>query len=135
MTIADEPLIEGAELHLYVVEFEGHGVKVGVTGRPDKRIAQHRRDAEAYGRSVGRVWLSTPHVEARANESALKKLAPSQRREYLPLAYELVVTHAETLPKSRADKAEVERRNEATSQFFQRLLTGGLNDQLDGRLS
>jgi predicted GIY-YIG superfamily endonuclease len=122
-------LILGAELHVYVVEFIGHGVKVGVSERPDKRIAQHRRDAAAYGRQVGRVWLSEPHVnsQARANERSLKKLAgANQRREYLPLSFDEVVAVAVDLQITRADLADVERRREATTEFFKSLLTGGL---------
>lgn len=122
-------LLVGAELHLYVVEFIGHGVKVGVTEKPAKRIAQHRRDASAYGRAVGRVWLSDPHVnaQARVNERSLKHLAgPGQRREYLHLTFDEVATAAAALPMPRAGKAEVERRREATTEFFKSILLGGL---------
>jgi hypothetical protein len=87
---------------LYVVEFPGHGVKVGVTARdPRVRLAEHRRDAEAYGRDVGRTWVSFPHLEARAHEKALKRLAgPQQRREYLPLPFDEVVAYAQLLAPS-----------------------------------
>jgi predicted GIY-YIG superfamily endonuclease len=84
---------------LYVVEFIDHGVKVGVTARdPQVRLAEHRRDAEAYGRTVGRTWVSFPHLEARANEKALKRLAgPGQKREYLPLSFDEVMVQAQLL--------------------------------------
>lgn len=117
--------IVGKELHLYVVELVGLGVKVGVTAKPDKRIAQHRRDADAYGRAVGRVWVSDPHVEARANESALKRLA-GQRREYLNIAFETAVARARELPQSRADREAVARQQERTVAFFQSILGGPL---------
>lgn len=119
------PIVEGHELHLYVVEFRGHGVKVGVSYKPEKRIAQHRRDAAAFGREVGRVWLSTPHVEARANESALKHLAgPRQKREYLPLEFEDVVAHADELPKTRVTTEAVEQQAARTNALFDFILGG-----------
>lgn len=119
------PIVQGHELHLYVVEFIGHGVKVGVSDKPDKRIAQHHRDAAAFGRQVGRVWLSGPHVEARSNERALKKLAGAAgRREYLPLEFEPVVEHAETLPKSRVTAATVNAQRARTEALFDSILGG-----------
>lgn len=123
------PLIPGAELHLYVVEFVGHGVKVGVSGKPDQRIAQHRRDAAAYGREVGRTFISDPHQEkqARANERSLKQLGgPDHRREYLALGFPEVANVAASLPAPRADKAAVEQKREATTEFFKALVAGGL---------
>lgn len=120
MTAASTELI-GKEMHLYVVELVGVGVKVGVTTKPDNRIAQHRRDADAYGRSVGRVWVSDPHIEARTNESAIKRMA-GRRREYLDISFETAVDHAKTLPTTRADREAVQRKQEQAMAFFESLL-------------
>lgn len=114
----------GKELHLYVVELVGAGVKVGVSAKPDNRIAQHRRDAEAYGRTIGRVWVSAPHIEARANESAIKRFA-GQRREYLSIDFDTAVARANELPKSRADREAVARKEAQTLDFFKSILVGG----------
>lgn len=94
--------LKGAERYLYVLEILGQGVKVGITTRPEARMGEHRQNAIAFGREIGRVWLSAPHVEARKNEKALRLLVgPQQTREYLPLPFELVVEQAKLLPQSR----------------------------------
>lgn len=92
-------MFDKVNIHLYVVEIIGVGVKVGVTERdPSIRIADHRRDAEAYGRQVGRTWASIPHARARYHEGCLKRLAgKNQRREYLPMSFDEVLPHAQQL--------------------------------------
>lgn len=48
-------------------------------------------DADAYGREVGRVWMSGPYQEAYEHEIALKRLGGAgQTREYLPLGFDHV---------------------------------------------
>lgn len=125
-----EPLAEGLELHLYVVEFPGHGVKVGITKNPTNRVAAHRRDAAAFGRTVGRVWVSRPHTEARANEAALKRIDPGTTREYLSVDFDRVMEHVRSLPNSRATRtaiAERQRRSDAfLDSFFKPLVRGEL---------
>lgn len=119
-------LVDGAELHLYVLEIVGRGVKVGVTKQPDRRIANLRREAAGYGQSTGRVWVSEPHVEAHANERELMALGgPNNRREYIALPYESAVGEAETLPMTRADRAAVEARRSAVLDMFQGFVLGG----------
>lgn len=116
------PIVQGFELHLYVVEFISSGVKVGVSGNPQKRIAQHRRDAAAFGLEVGRVWVSAPHVEseARRNEHEIKKLAGIPGvREYLPIDYESAVKCAEGLPKTRVTAAVVAAQRASTEELFE----------------
>jgi hypothetical protein len=77
--------------HLYVVEFLDFGVKIGISDSPEIRISQHRRDADAYGRQVGRVWVSGKYPEAYDHEVALKRLGgPQQQREYLRLGFDHV---------------------------------------------
>lgn len=120
----DDALVPGAEHHLYVVEIPGVGVKVGITVDPPRRIAQHTRDAQAYGRTVERTWISGPHVEARASERSLVKLAGG-RREYLPINFDVAVQEAMSLPMTRADRAAVEKHAEDVSSFFKSLLLGG----------
>lgn len=116
--------ITPGESYLYVVEFIGHGVKVGITANPDRRFAQHRRDAAAFDRAVGRTWLSpVPHGNARDNERALKLGA---RREYLDRPFDECVTQAEEMAFIRLDPAEVERRSQAVLRTFQAILLGGV---------
>lgn len=80
---------------LYLVEYTGYCVKVGITGRPETRIASHRAIGVAMGREVGRVWLSDLHLEAKDNERALKG---DSRTEYLQRSYDDVMGQALALP-------------------------------------
>lgn len=121
-----DPIVKGAEHHLYIVELIGIGVKVGISVAPSSRVMTHRRDASAYGRAIGRVWISLPHVEARENERALvRSVGPSNRREYLPITFESAVKAAAALPRTRADRAAHERQVGAATDFFKAFITGG----------
>ena len=82
--------------YLYVVEILDRGCKIGITNRPQARISQHRRDALAYGRQTGRVWISHPHLDARRHESQLKQWAGAER-EYLSQGFDEVVAQAKKL--------------------------------------
>jgi hypothetical protein len=122
---ADE-VVEGAELHLYVLEIVGRGVKVGVSGKPYSRLKNLRREAAGYGFDAGRVWISVPHVEARANERQVMALAgPRNRREYLAVDFDIAVGAAERLAKTRVDRAAIEAKREATFQMFKAGCLGG----------
>lgn len=111
------------EQYLYVVEFDS-GVKVGITADPSRRIAQHRRDAEAFARNVGRTWISpVPHGNARQNELELKQ---GSRREYLTRSFDECVAHAERLPMARLDPVAVERRSANFLSAMQAFVTGGV---------
>lgn len=121
-----EPIVKGAEHHLYVVELIGIGVKVGISVAPKGRVATHRRDAMAYEREVGRVWISLPHIEARDNERTLgRSIASTNRREYLPITFDAAVEAAMQLPRTRADRAAFDRKVEAGANFFKAFITGG----------
>ncbi len=87
-----------ATTHLYLVEILGVGVKVGVSDQPKKRLATHAKNAAVHGRSVGRVWLSTPHHEARTLESMVKGTSKS---EYLKIDFD------EALRRLHAEAAEL----------------------------
>lgn len=92
------------ESYLYVAEIRGIGVKVGITEKPLRRFAQHSRDAHAYGRELGRTWVSpVPHINARENESTLKG---ESAREYLSRSFEECVGQAQTLPMHRAASSD-----------------------------
>lgn len=89
---------------LYLVEFEDHGVKVGVSAQPMHRLKQHHRDAAAFGRKVGRTWISPiAHTEARANERAIKSGAS---REYLERSFDECLAHAGALTMTPPTKVE-----------------------------
>lgn len=127
VTIEGEPCLKGAEHHLYIVEFVDHGIKVGITGDPNRRLATHRRDAEAFGRPVGRAWVSPPHVEARSNEKALKALSDSAtRREYINVPFDDALATAARLPMRRADRAAVEADRARALSTLQSILLPGV---------
>jgi hypothetical protein len=78
-------------LHLYLVEILGVGVKVGISSQPEKRIATHTTAAATFGRSIGRVWLSRPHPDARTLETLIRGGHPN---EYLPITFEAALQRA-----------------------------------------
>jgi hypothetical protein len=82
---------DAPSMHLYLVEIVGVGVKVGISSQPEKRIATHTTAAAAFGRSVGRVWLSRPHPDARALETLIRGGHPN---EYLPISFEVALQRA-----------------------------------------
>jgi hypothetical protein len=96
------PCLKGVEHHLYVIEISGVGVKVGISERPQARLRTHRRYACTYGFTIGRVWVSAPHVEARVNERLLMDLAGQTKREFLAIDFETAVAAADALIKTRA---------------------------------
>ena len=90
--------------HLYLVEFVGLGVKVGISAQPLRRLQQHHRDAAAFGHTVGRTWVSPlAHVEAPANERAIKG---ESRREYLRRPFDECLRQALALPMTEPPAAE-----------------------------
>lgn len=121
--IRNEPV--GSEKYLYVLEIVGRGVKVGITANPKQRLAAHRRDAKAYGRSTGRSWVSEPHINASENERALMRMAgPKQKREYLPLDFDVVVSSAHAQTRTQLDPHAEEERAQRTFGFFKAIVTG-----------
>lgn len=88
------------EKYLYLAEIPGVGTKVGVSHQPIKRLAQHARDARAYGRTIARTWVSpTPHANALDNERAIRG---SSEREYLNRPFGDCLRQAAGLPMERA---------------------------------
>lgn len=81
--------------HLYLVEIVGVGVKVGITTQPGRRLATHAKAAAAFGRMVGRAWLSRPHTDARTFELLIQDNHPT---EYLPITFEEALDRVTALP-------------------------------------
>lgn len=76
---------EPERLHLYLIEIVGVGVKVGITGDPPRRLAQHRSAAANFGRSTGREWLSERRADAAEIERSMVGDHPN---EYLPTSFD-----------------------------------------------
>jgi hypothetical protein len=93
----DAPTVEKASQYLYVFEIIDHAVKVGITTAPRNRLKTHLSEANAYGRNIGRIWLSQAHSDARTNEVKLMMLDANTTREYLTTPFDQVVQLAETL--------------------------------------
>lgn len=86
--------------YLYLAEIVDIGVKVGISRNPTNRLASHARDASAYGRKLGRTWVSpVSHTNARENESAIKG---GSRREYLARDFDDCLAQAQALPMVEA---------------------------------
>lgn len=95
MSLSAQP----GEAWLYLAEIIDHGVKVGISRHPLRRLKNHDGDARAYGRRLGRTWVSPiPHVNARTNEAAIKRGA---RREYLDRSFDDCLAQAMALPMER----------------------------------
>lgn len=58
--------------YLYVILFSTGVVKVGQTRDPQRRFAEHRRQAEVFDVSIHDVWLSGEHDDYMTNETLLK---------------------------------------------------------------
>lgn len=86
--------------HLYLVEFVGHCVKVGISKNPLARIAQHVAQARVFDREVGRVWVSFLHREACLNEGVLKNRG---RSEYLQRSFDDVLSQVLAMPMTRPE--------------------------------
>lgn len=106
----DEPLPhrQWRKDFLYVIELAADRIKVGVTYSPERRLAEHRSLAEAFGANCGPHWLSHPGVGTTENEDRLidfcaERATQRFRREYFAgLVFEEVVEHAEFLNGSHA---------------------------------
>ncbi len=88
--------------YVYVIQFSTGGVKVGQSRNPERRIADHRDGARAYGSEVVATWISPEHQNVAENERKLIAFCRQHwsrvRAEYFPAAdFGLVAEHAETL--------------------------------------
>lgn len=95
--------LAGCCQHLYAIEIVGVGVKVGVTGEPSKRLANHARDARNYRRQLGRWWVSVRHVEFMLNEALLIGWAGADT-EYLPKSFDDVMAKIDSLKMTTAER-------------------------------
>lgn len=121
---AGSSLVLGPELHLYVLEIVGLGVKVGISKEPARRVETIKREAAGYGYPHGRVSVSAPHVEARANELRLITLGgDGNRREYLRADFDTAMAMVEKLPMSRADRIDVMKRQASAFNLLRNLVT------------
>lgn len=57
--------------YLYVIEFDTGTIKIGQTRNPKRRLAEHRRNAAAFGVSISRYWFSAPHGDYLRTEAEL----------------------------------------------------------------
>lgn len=104
----DEPIVRGVEKHLYIAELPGLGVRIGVTETPEKHLRRHRAEAASFGRKIGRVWISPPHVDARDNEKLVKRLG-SSRRDHLAVDFDTAIEYAQRLSMVRATRSQQQR--------------------------
>lgn len=56
---------------VYIIEFTGGVVKIGMTTNPVGRITSHAHNARSFGLDVKQVWLSPEHCEYQENERIL----------------------------------------------------------------
>jgi len=120
--VSDQQLTKD-EFHLYVLELCGFGVKVGISKNPQRRFATLKKHARDHGTPVGRIFVTHPHVEARANERLLIALGgDGNRREYLHVDYDEAVALAGGFSMTRAPsevrEREARERAEIVSCFW-----------------
>lgn len=87
--------VDSRQQSLYLLEVVDVCVKVGISGDIAARMRGHAAMAAKFGRSLGRLWVSPPHPEARRNESAMK--LGSAYGEYLRMSLEEAVAKASSL--------------------------------------
>jgi hypothetical protein len=95
----------GGHGFLYVIQFSIGTVKVGQSQDPHRRVASHRRDADAFGVQIARMWVSGPHVEFRDTEQSLiahcAEHSTRSKKEYFhDLDFNLAVRIADSLAKA-----------------------------------
>jgi hypothetical protein len=94
---------------LYVIEFSSGVVKVGVSEKPDHRMADHAMNARVHGHTVVNTWTSSKHANARQTERELIEFCSGRwstvaGREYFTEAvFAEVVAFAECLALEPAD--------------------------------
>lgn len=88
--------------YVYVIELTNHMVKVGKTGHPRRRLAQHRSEGELHGYEISRAWISPEHSGTVASEARLIAYGGAHgacvgpRLEYFKgLDFDAVVRYAE----------------------------------------
>lgn len=101
------------EGYVYVIKFSSGTVKVGQTSDPGRRFSEHAKAAQVHGRLVTQSWVSTPHVEVKANEDALISYCAERweesggRESFANADYLAVVEYAQGLPYARPTAAEL----------------------------
>jgi hypothetical protein len=95
--------------YLYVVEFSSGAVKVGHTTDPRARANSLRIDAQKYGLTLTRWWLSPRHTNHADNERKLLFVAPGLGEklatEYFRCNFHDLVAAASSLPMKVAPVA------------------------------
>lgn len=92
-----------AEAFAYVVGFASGVVKVGMTADPASRMWSHQDAANTKGAEIVRLWISTPHPDARQTERNLiafcrSESATREAREWFTgIDVEAVVSYAKDL--------------------------------------
>jgi hypothetical protein len=87
--LCDPPRDTEREGYLYAIEILGAATKIGIAYSPRARLRQHVKAAADHRRSIGRVWVSPPHIEYQDNERALK--ASGGSTEYLDTPFDEVL--------------------------------------------
>jgi predicted GIY-YIG superfamily endonuclease len=103
--IGDTPPPVAGAGYLYVIRFRTGTVKVGQTQDVRRRLAEHRRDAAAFGVGITHVWVSEPMQFFVAAEDELiahcLKASKRTRREYFHnVDYVAAVEFAKSLSES-----------------------------------
>lgn len=130
-TFDGEPVVKGLEGHLYIVEFDQGGVKVGFTTDPKTRINTHASTAKKFGRRAVRGALTAPHVEAQSNERELIRrcreaagLPETFTGEYFPVSLQQAAAFIEDMPQSRGDRLAYQARVNAQADGLTQFLLG-----------
>ncbi|MER7278333.1 hypothetical protein ABT369_28230 [Dactylosporangium sp. NPDC000244] len=107
-----EPAREG-ERYLYAIQFDTGVLKVGVARDATARIGRHVFSSAIHQRRVNYLWVSTPHLNAAVNETALiayckqrGKAIPIGNEYFTGLAAERAARYAVRLPLQRAPKPQ-----------------------------
>ncbi|TAK32303.1 MAG: GIY-YIG nuclease family protein [Myxococcaceae bacterium] len=113
--VADDARQMEAQLavgHLYVVEFISGVVKVGRSGRPDARIAQHAALARVHGGGIHATWVSREHFASSTTERELIEFCARHGRlvagrEYFEIAFSVARSRAALLASNRLGRDDL----------------------------
>jgi hypothetical protein len=102
------PIAPEGHGHLYAIRFSTGVVKVGQTNHPSRRMAEHRRDAWAYGVVITNMWISRAHATYLPNEVRLIAFAAHKaersRREYFHgVDWDEVITFGDELTEGSVE--------------------------------
>lgn len=101
---------------IYVIEFTGGVVKIGMTTNPVGRITSHAHNARSFGLDVEQIWISPEHCEYQENERRLLASAsliaePMHGREFFRgVSSEVVLKMANALSFEPITPEELDTR-------------------------